>query len=199
VSAPNRRHITDQVSAYFVPAVVVAAIVTFVAWSLVGPEPKMANALVNAVAVLIIACPCALGLATPMSIMVATGRGALAGVLIKNAEALEVMEKVDTLVVDKTGTLTEGKPRLVLIEAVAGHEESEVLRLAASLEQGSEHPLAGAIVAAAQQRGLRLDAAEGFRSVTGRCGTCKRAIGGARQSWALRRVRHRPGPIGRAG
>src|SRR5205807_1413918 len=124
--APIQR-LADQVSAYFVPAVVMAAIVTFVTWSLVGPEPRMAYALVNAVAVLIIACPCALGLATPMSIMVATGRGALAGVLVKNAEALEVMEKVDTLVVDKTGTLTEGKPRLLSIEAVAGHEDSEVL------------------------------------------------------------------------
>ena len=165
--APIQR-LADQVSAYFVPAVVVAAILTFVTRSLVGSEPRMAYALVNAVAVLIIACPCALGLATPMSIMVGTGRGALAGVLIKNAEALEVMEKVDTLVVDKTGTLTEGKPRLVSIEPLAGHEESDVLRLAASLEQGSEHPLAGAIVAAAQQRGLRLDAVEGFRSVTGK-------------------------------
>jgi len=165
--APIQR-LADQVSAYFVPAVVVAALLTFVAWSLVGPEPRMAYALVNAVAVLIIACPCALGLATPMSIMVGTGRGALAGVLIKNAEALEVMEKVDTLVVDKTGTLTEGKPRLVSIEALAGHEERDLLRLAAGLEQGSEHPLAGAIAAAAQQRGLRLDAVEGFRSVTGK-------------------------------
>jgi P-type Cu+ transporter len=165
--APIQR-LADQVSAYFVPAVVVAAILTFVAWSLIGPAPRMAYALVNAVAVLIIACPCALGLATPMSIMVGTGRGALAGILIKKAEALEVMEKVDTLVVDKTGTLTEGKPRLVSIEALAGHEESDVLRLAASLEQGSEHPLAGAIVAAARQRGLRLDAVEGFRSVTGK-------------------------------
>ena len=165
--APIQR-LADQVSAYFVPAVVVAAILTFVAWSLVGPEPRMAYALVNAVAVLIIACPCALGLATPMSIMVGTGRGALAGVLIKNAEALEVMEKVDTLVVDKTGTLTEGKPRLVSIEPLAGHEESDVLRLAASLEQASEHPLAAAIVAAAQQRGLRLGGVDGFRSVTGK-------------------------------
>jgi len=165
--APIQR-LADQVSAYFVPAVVVAAIVTFVTWALVGPETKMAYALVNAVAVLIIACPCALGLATPMSIMVGTGRGALAGVLIKNAEALEVMEKVDTLVVDKTGTLTEGKPRLVSIEPRAGHEESDALRLAASLEQGSEHPLAGAIVAAAQQRGLGLAAVEAFRSVTGK-------------------------------
>jgi Cu+-exporting ATPase len=165
--APIQR-LADQVSAYFVPAVVVAALLTFVAWSLVGPEPRMAHALVNAVAVLIIACPCALGLATPMSIMVGTGRGALAGVLIKNAEALEVMEKVDTLVVDKTGTLTEGKPRLVSINAMAGHEESDVLLLAASLEQGSEHPLAGAIVTAAQERGLTLGAAHGFRSVTGK-------------------------------
>ena len=155
-------------SAYFVPAVVVAAVLTFVTWSLVGPEPRMAYALVNAVAVLIIACPCALGLATPMSIMVATGRGALAGVLVKNAEALEVMEKVDTLVVDKTGTLTEGKPRLLSIEAVAGHRDDEVLRLAASLEQGSEHPLAGAIVAAAEQKGLRLAPVEEFRSMTGK-------------------------------
>ena len=165
--APIQR-LADQVSAYFVPAVIVAALLTFVAWSLVGPEPRMAYALVNAVAVLIIACPCALGLATPMSIMVGTGRGALAGVLIKHAEALEVMEKVDTLVVDKTGTLTEGKPRLVSINAMAGHEESDVLLLAASLEQGSEHPLAGAIVTAAQERGLTLGAAHGFRSVTGK-------------------------------
>ena len=165
--APIQR-LADQVSVYFVPAVVGAAILTLVIWSLIGPEPRMAYALVNAVAVLIIACPCALGLATPMSIMVATGRGALAGVLIKNAEALEVMEKVDTLVVDKTGTLTEGKPRLLSIEAVAGYENGEVLRVAASLEQGSEHPLAGAIVAAAQQKGLRLLAVEEFRSVTGK-------------------------------
>ena len=165
--APIQR-LADQVSAYFVPAVVVAAVLTFVTWSLVGPEPRMAYALVNAVAVLIIACPCALGLATPMSIMVATGRGALAGVLVKNAEALEVMEKVDTLVVDKTGTLTEGKPRLLSIEAVTGHQADEVLRLAASLEQGSEHPLAGAIVVAAQQKGLRLAAVEEFRSLTGK-------------------------------
>ncbi len=165
--APIQR-LADQVSAYFVPAVVLAAILTFVTWSLAGPEPRMAYALVNAVAVLIIACPCALGLATPMSIMVATGRGALAGVLVKNAEALEVMEKVDTLVVDKTGTLTEGRPRLSSIEVLPGHEETEVLRLAASLEQGSEHPLAGAIVAAARQKNLGLAAVEEFRSVTGK-------------------------------
>src|SRR3989441_5863254 len=165
--APIQR-LADQVSAWFVPAVIVIAVRTFVGWSLWGPEPRLAYGLVNAVAVLIIACPCALGLATPMSIMVGTGRGALAGVLIKKAEALEVMEKVDTLIVDKTGTLTEGKPRLLSIEAGAGHAESEVLRLAASLEQGSEHPLAGAIVAAAQQKGLRLAAVEEFRSVTGK-------------------------------
>src|SRR5438445_1374813 len=165
--APIQR-LADTVSAYFVPAVVAAAVISAAVWGLLGPEPRMAYALVNAVAVLIIACPCALGLATPMSIMVATGRGALAGVLVKNAEALEVMEKVDTLVVDKTGTLTEGKLRLLSIEAVAGHEDSEVLRLAASLEQGSEHPLAGAIVAAAQQKGLRMAAVEEFRSVTGK-------------------------------
>src|SRR5205814_1108770 len=127
------------------------ALLTFIVWSVVGPEPRMAYALVNAVAVLIIACPCALGLATPMSIMVATGRGATAGVLIKNAEALEVLEKVDTLVVDKTGTLTEGKPRLTTVVALAGQNESEFLRLAASLEQGSEHPLAAAIVTAARE------------------------------------------------
>jgi P-type Cu+ transporter len=165
--APIQR-LADQVSSYFVPVVVATAVLTFVTWSLVGPEPRMVYALVNAVAVLIIACPCALGLATPMSIMVATGRGALAGVLVKNAEALEMMEKVDTVVVDKTGTLTEGKPRLLSIEAVAGHQDDEVLRLAASLEQGSEHPLAGAIAAAAQQKGLRLAAVEEFRSVTGK-------------------------------
>ena len=165
--APIQR-LADQVSAYFVPAVVVAAVLTFVIWGLVGPEPRMAYALVNAVAVLIIACPCALGLATPMSIMVATGRGALAGILAKNAEALEVMEKVNTLVVDKTGTLTEGRPRLLSIEPLAGHADSEVLRLAANLEQGSEHPLAGAIVTAARQKGLGLAAVEGFQSVTGK-------------------------------
>ncbi len=128
----------------------------------------MAYALVNAVAVLIIACPCALGLATPMSIMVGTGRGATAGVLIKNAEALEVLEKVDTLVVDKTGTLTEGKPRLTAVVALAEQNESELLRLAASLERGSEHPLAAAIVAGAQEKGLVLSEAEDFRSITGK-------------------------------
>jgi Cu+-exporting ATPase len=160
--------LADVVAGYFVPAVVLIAVVTFVAWSIFGPEPRMAYALVNAVAVLIIACPCALGLATPMSIMVGTGRGATAGVLIKNAEALEVMEKVDTLVVDKTGTLTEGKPQLTSIVSFNERDESEILRLAASLERGSEHPLAAAIVSAAQRRELRLSNAGNFQSVTGK-------------------------------
>src|SRR6266542_724827 len=146
--APIQR-LADQVSAYFVPAVVIAAILTFVTWSLVGPEPQMAYALVNAVAVLIIACPCARGLATPMSIMVATGKGAMAGVLFRNAEAIEVMRKVDTLVVYKTGTLTVGKPQLVTVKTAEGSDEARMLRLAASLERGSEHPLAAAIVAGA--------------------------------------------------
>jgi P-type Cu+ transporter len=137
-------------------------------WALFGPEPRLVYALVNAVAVLIIACPCALGLATPMSIMVGTGRGAMAGVLIKNAEALEVLEQVDTLVVDKTGTLTEGKPRLASVVALVGLDEAELLRLAASLERGSEHPLAAAIVAGAQERGMGLADVQDFRSVTGK-------------------------------
>ena len=160
--------LADLVSSYFVPAVVAVAAVTFIVWALVGPEPRLAYALVNAVAVLIIACPCALGLATPMSIMVGTGRGAMAGVLIKNAEALEVLEKIDTLVVDKTGTLTEGKPKLVTVEVVPGASEAEVLRLAASLEKASEHPLAAAIVAGAQERGLTLAKDQGFQSYTGK-------------------------------
>ncbi len=164
--APIQR-LADVVSSYFVPAVVLVGVLTFIVWGLVGPEPRMAHALVNALAVLIIACPCALGLATPMSIMVGTGRGATAGVLIKNAEALEVLEKVDTLVVDKTGTLTEGKPRLTAVVAVAGQDEATLLRLAASLERGSEHPLAAAIVAAAQEQSLNLSPAENFRSITG--------------------------------
>ena len=159
--APIQR-LADVVSSYFVPIVVALAGLTAIVWALLGPEPRMAHALVNAVAVLIIACPCALGLATPMAVMVGTGRGATAGVLIKNAEALEVLEKVDTLVVDKTGTLTEGKPKLVS----AG--DDEVLRLAASVERGSEHPLAGAIVAGAAARGLALSGAAEFRSVTGK-------------------------------
>jgi Cu+-exporting ATPase len=165
--APIQR-LADTVSSYFVPAVVAVAVVTFVVWAGWGPEPRMAYALVNAVAVLIIACPCALGLATPMSIMVGTGRGAMAGVLIRNAEALEVMEKVHTLVVDKTGTLTEGRPKLLTVEPVDGRPADELLRLAASLERGSEHPLAAAIVSGAQERGVAPTAADGFRSVTGK-------------------------------
>ena len=160
--------LADVVAGYFVPAVVLIAVVTFIVWALFGPEPAIAYALVNAVAVLIIACPCALGLATPMSIMVGTGRGATAGVLIKNAEALEVLEKIDTLVVDKTGTLTEGKPRLISIIPVRDREEGELLSLAASLERGSEHPLAAAIVSGAEERGIKLANAREFRSITGR-------------------------------
>ena len=165
--APIQR-LADTVSAYFVPAVVAVAVISAAVWGLLGPEPRMAYALVNAVAVLIIACPCALGLATPMSIMVATGRGAMAGVLIKNAEALEILERIDTLVVDKTGTLTEGRPRLVSLVTAPGHAESDLLILAASLERGSEHPLAAAIVAGAEERKLTLSAAKDFRSVTGK-------------------------------
>ncbi len=160
--------LADIVASYFVPAVVLVAIITFVIWGLVGPAPRLAHALVNAVAVLIIACPCALGLATPVSIMVGTGRGAGAGVLIKNAEALEVMEKIDTLVVDKTGTLTEGKPRLVSVIPASGKNEDEILRLAGSLERGSEHPLAAAIVDGTRERGIKLTEATDFRSVTGK-------------------------------
>jgi Cu+-exporting ATPase len=160
--------LADRVSAWFVPAVVLVAIATFIVWNLVGPEPRLAHALVNAIAVLIIACPCALGLATPMSIMVGTGRGATAGVLIKNAEALERIERVDTLVVDKTGTLTLGKPRLVAVETAGGFAEDDVLRLAAALEKGSEHPLAAAIVAGAAARGLEAGDAGDFLSVTGK-------------------------------
>ncbi|MGH7832913.1 MAG: copper-translocating P-type ATPase, partial [Candidatus Binatia bacterium] len=165
--APIQR-LADRVAAYFVPAVVAVAILTFFVWALFGPEPRMAYALVNAVAVLIIACPCALGLATPMSIMVGVGRGAIAGVLIKNAEALEIFEKVDTLVVDKTGTLTEGKPRLDSVIAVAERNRIEVIRLAAGLELGSEHPLAAAIVAGARSEDLQLSRAEDFKSITGK-------------------------------
>jgi Cu+-exporting ATPase len=165
--APIQR-LADTVSAWFVPAVVAVAIVAAVVWGLVGPEPPMVYAIVNAVAVLIIACPCALGLATPMSIMVGTGRGAMAGVLIRNAEALEVLERVDTLVVDKTGTLTEGRPRLSAVVTAGDMSEDELLRLAASLERGSEHPLAAAIVTGAQERGLSLTEAAGFQSLTGK-------------------------------
>jgi Cu+-exporting ATPase len=165
--APIQR-LADRVAAWFVPTVVAVSVITFVAWMLLGPQPRLAHALVNAVAVLIIACPCALGLATPMAIMVGTGRGAHAGVLIKNAEALETLEKVDTLVVDKTGTLTEGKPRLVAISTVEAGREKEVLRLAASLERASEHPLASAVVAAATERGLRLSVTSDFKYVLGK-------------------------------
>ncbi len=160
--------LADVVAGYFVPAVVAIAIATFVAWAAVGPEPAMAFAIINAVAVLIIACPCALGLATPMSIMTATGKGATMGVLFKDAEAIEVMRKVDTLVVDKTGTLTEGKPRLVGVEAAGGMDETALLRFAATLERGSEHPLAAAIVAGARERNLDLGKVENFASVTGK-------------------------------
>jgi Cu+-exporting ATPase len=160
--------LADVVAGYFVPVVVGIAVLTFIVWAVWGPAPRMGHALINAVAVLIIACPCALGLATPMSIMVATGKGATLGVLFKNAEAIETLRKVNTLVVDKTGTLTEGKPKLVAVEAVPGFDEIELLRLAASVERGSEHPLAAAIVAGAEQRGIALAAAEGFASVTGK-------------------------------
>jgi len=168
--APIQR-LADRVSAWFVPGVIAIAALTFIVWSFFGPEPRLAHALVNAVAVLIIACPCALGLATPIAIMVGTGRGAHAGVLIKNAEALEVLEKVDTLVVDKTGTLTEGKPRVVSVVAAAGpqeQDESELLRLVASVEQGSEHPLGTAVIEAARARGLALAVVREIQSSTGR-------------------------------
>jgi Cu+-exporting ATPase len=160
--------LADVVASYFVPAVILIAIVTFVVWATVGPEPRMAYAIINAVAVLIIACPCALGLATPMSIMVATGKAAQAGILFRNAEAIEVLREIDTLVVDKTGTLTEGKPKLVTVQPVAGIDERELLQLAASLERGSEHPLAAAIVAGAEERGIPLTKAESFESLTGK-------------------------------
>jgi Cu+-exporting ATPase len=160
--------LADQVSAWFVPAVVMIAILSFGVWPIFGPEPALSYALVNAVAVLIIACPCALGLATPMSIMVGTGRGASAGVLVKNAEALELMERIDTLVVDKTGTLTLGKPKLTGVVPAEGADEAEVLRLAAALERASEHPLAAAIVEGAEERGLALAAATDFESHTGK-------------------------------
>jgi len=160
--------LVDTISAWFVPAVVVIAAATFVAWSLFGPAPAMGFGLVNAVAVLIIACPCALGLATPMSIMVGTGRGARAGVLVKKAEALELMEKIDTLVVDKTGTLTEGKPRLVGVSPIGGVAGNDLLQLAASLERGSEHPLAAAIVKGAEERGLKIATATHFATEPGK-------------------------------
>src|SRR5580693_2442355 len=165
--APVQR-LADRVASYFVPAVVLIGVITFIAWAIFGPQPKMAHALLSAVAVLIIACPCALGLATPMAIMVGTGRGALAGVLIKNAEALEILEKVDTLVVDKTGTLTEGKPRVTSVFAIEGLSENDVIRFAAGLEKASEHPLAASILAAAAERNIAPGNAKGFQSHTGK-------------------------------
>ncbi|MGH9379643.1 MAG: copper-translocating P-type ATPase, partial [Thermoanaerobaculia bacterium] len=177
--------LADKVAAWFVPAVVVVAAVAFVVWGLVGPEPRLAHALVAAVAVLIIACPCALGLATPMSIMVASGKGARAGVLFRNAEAIERLRDVDTVVVDKTGTLTEGRPRLVTVEPAAGFDASELLRLAAGLERASEHPLAEAVVAGAEERGITPAPVEDFDSLTGkgvrgRAGGREVAVGNAR-------------------
>lgn len=160
--------LADRVAAWFVPIVVAIAALSFVVWGIWGPEPRMAYAIVNAVAVLIIACPCALGLATPMSIMVATGRGAQMGVLFKNAEAIELLHQVDTLVVDKTGTLTEGKPSLMAVHSADGFSDSELLRLTASLERASEHPLAAAIVSGAKQRGLDLTQVEDFQAITGK-------------------------------
>ena len=173
VSAAQRsrapvQKLADRVAGYFVPAVVLAAVLTFIVWAAFGPQPRMAHALLNAVAVLIIACPCALGLATPMAIMVGTGRGALAGVLIKNAEALETLEKVDTVVVDKTGTLTVGRPRVVGVIAAQGSSEGQVLRIAATLERASEHPLAAAILAGAKEREIAVGEISGFQSKTGK-------------------------------
>jgi len=160
--------LADVVAGYFVPIVIGVAVITFAVWAVFGPQPRLAHALINAVAVLIIACPCALGLATPMSIMVAMGKGATAGVLFKNAEAIEVMRKVDTLVVDKTGTLTEGKPKLVSVTVPSDWDEEKLLRLAASLERASEHPLAAAIVSGVQERGVELTKVESFDSITGK-------------------------------
>ena len=183
VSESQRSHapiqkLADVVAGYFVPAVVGIAVLTFIVWAVVGPAPRMAHALINAVAVLIVACPCALGLATPMSIMVAMGKGASMGVLFKNAEAIEFLGKVDTLVVDKTGTLTEGKPKLVTIQPASGFDEERLLRLAASLERASEHPLAAAIVAGAEERKFQLFSADAFESMTGK--GVKARIDGAR-------------------
>ena len=194
--APIQR-LADTVSGWFVPIVIAVAVVTFIVWSQFGPEPRLSHALVNAVAVLIIACPCALGLATPMSIMVGTGRGAEAGVLIRNAEALEVLEKITTIVVDKTGTLTEGKPRLVTIEPQSGIESATLLRLAASLENVSEHPLAAAIIGGARERGVSLAEVRDFQSVTGKgvIGTVEGrnvAIGNLRH---FEDLRIEPGPL----
>jgi Cu+-exporting ATPase len=160
--------LADRVAGYFVPAIVLIAILTFAIWAVLGPQPKMAHALLNAVSVLIIACPCALGLATPMAIMVGTGRGALAGILIKTAESLEILEKVDTVVVDKTGTLTEGKPRVTSLIPAAGSTETQLLKVAAALERASEHPLAAAVLAAANEREIEIGSVTDFRSLTGK-------------------------------
>jgi len=165
--APIQR-LADRVASYFVPAVLASSAITFAVWVIFGPEPHYAHAIVNAVAVLIVACPCALGLATPMSIMVGTGRGATAGILIRNAESLEVFEKVDTLIVDKTGTLTEGKPRLTAVIPAEGFDERQLLQSAASLEKASEHPLAAAIVAGAKEENIHLVAIADFQSFTGK-------------------------------
>jgi Cu+-exporting ATPase len=194
--APIQR-LADVVAAWFVPAVVLAAVVTFVVWALIGPPPRMAYALVNAVAVLIIACPCALGLATPMSIMVGTGRGATAGVLIKDAEALETLEKVDTLVADKTGTLTEGKPKVTRVVALPPLAEAELLRLAASVERGSEHPLAGAIVAAALARDLAPAPVFDFQAQPGRgvVGTVEGRAVALGNSQLFEQLKIDPGPL----
>jgi Cu+-exporting ATPase len=164
--APIQR-LVDVVSGYFVPMVIGAAVITFAAWYFAGPLPALPHAVVAAVAVLIIACPCALGLATPMAVMVGTGRGATAGVLIHDAEALELMERVDTIVIDKTGTLTEGKPKLMIVETAPGFDPADVLRLAASVERASEHPLAAAIVTGAAERGITLESVSDFASLTG--------------------------------
>jgi Cu+-exporting ATPase len=189
--------VADRISGWFVPLVVLIAIAAFIVWNLVGPEPAFGHALLNAIAVLIIACPCALGLATPMSVMVGTGRGARAGVLIKNAEALQALEKVDTLVIDKTGTLTEGRPKLVAVEPVADLTEDALLAAAAAVESRSEHPLAHAIVEAAEARGLKLDGVEEFDSqtglgISGRIGARTVVVGNAAQ---MRRVGADPAPL----
>ena len=202
--APIQR-LVDVVAGWFVPAVVAVAIIAFVVWSVFGPPPAMAYGLIAAVSVLIIACPCALGLATPMSIMVATGRGAQVGVLIKNAEALERFAKVDTLVVDKTGTLTEGKPKATTLVPAEGMDEKELLRLAASLERASEHPLAAAIVAAAKERGLQLAEAKEFDRSPARASragsTAARSQSAPSGCWTASTstpVRWRGGPTGSA-
>jgi len=194
--APIQR-LADRVAAYFVPAVILAAIATFAVWAAWGPDPRLAHALVNAVAVLIVACPCALGLATPMAIMVGTGRGAQAGVLIKNAEALELLARVDTLVVDKTGTLTEGRPRLTAVDPAPGRTAPDLLRLAAAVERGSAHPLAAAIVGAAEARGIAIPAAVDFRSSAGK-GVSARVDGRSVDLGNVELLRERgiePGPL----